>query len=141
MNCKHILLTALALAGLTACTSGGWCFDTDYFRIRVNRQGYITSMRNITTSPACEFSPQDRPSPLLSLYDSGTGTFYTPQTAIYDEATGSFSLTYSNGSVANVTLLPRDKYFRLTLNSLEPRNGIDAVQWGTYYTNITNLLG
>lgn len=141
MNCKHILLTALALAGLTACTSGGWCFDTDYFRIRVNRQGYITSMRNITTSPACEFSPQDRPSPLLSLYDSGTGTFYTPQTAIYDEATRSFSLTYSNGSVANVTLLPRDKYFRLTLNSLEPRNGIDAVQWGTYYTNITNLLG
>ncbi|WP_423126980.1 hypothetical protein [Gaoshiqia sp. Z1-71] len=29
----------------------------------------------------------------------------------------------------------------MTLLSLEPRNGVDDIQWGPYHTNITNLFG
>lgn len=98
-------------------------------------------MKNTTVSPNREFSPADKPSPLMSLYDSEKKVYYTPRSAFFNETTNCFTLEYPNGSVAEVALQPCGKYFKLTLNSLEPRNGIDAIQWGTYYTNITNLLG
>ena len=47
-------------------------------------RGYITSMKNTTVSPNREFSPADKPSPLLSLYDSEKKVYYTPQKAIYN---------------------------------------------------------
>lgn len=127
---------------LCSCnTERTWDFHTDYFSIGVNDKGYITSMKNTTVSPSREFSPADKPSPLMSLYDSEKKVYYTPQTAGFDEATKSFILEYPNGSIANISLQPSGKYFKLTLNSLEPRNGVDGIQWGSYYTNITNLLG
>lgn len=142
MKYRHFLPICLATACFAACSSNKeWSFDTDYFRINVNSHGYITSMKNTTTFPACEFSPTDKPSPLLSLYSSETKTYYTPQAASYDKSAHTLTLKYPNGSVAKVGLLAKNKYFKLTLNSLEPRNNIDAIQWGTYYTNITNLLG
>lgn len=141
---KHFnLIPACATAiCLVACSSGKeWSFDTDYFRIAVNNRGYITSMRNTTTFPQCEFSPTDKPSPLMSLYDSEKNVYYMPRSASYDKTSCYFTLHYPNGSVAEVAMQPKEKYFKLTLNSLEPRNGVDAIQWGSYYTNITNLLG
>lgn len=144
MITKYKVALALGVASmfLFSCTSGKTNdFSTDYFRISVNNKGYITSMKNITVSPAREFSPSGKPSPLMSLYDTESKTYYTPEKANFNEETSCFTLKYPNGSVAEVTLQPTGKYFKLTLNSLEPRNGIDAIQWGTYYTNITNLLG
>lgn len=142
MNLKKILPACAAAMSLCGCMGGdSWNFDTDYFCIGINGKGYITSMRNTTVVPNREFSPVDKPSPLLSLYDSGKKVYYLPQDASFDETNGCFTLEYPNGSVAKVGLKPCNKYFRLTLQSLEPRNGIDAIQWGTYYTNITNLFG
>lgn len=139
---KKILSLCAASLLLFSCTTGKtWDFNTDYFSIGVNDKGYITSMKNTTVSPNREFSPADKPSPLMSLYDSEKKVYYTPRSAFFNETTNCFTLEYPNGSVAEVALQPCGKYFKLTLNSLEPRNGIDAIQWGTYYTNITNLLG
>ena len=127
------------LLGCTACST--WHFKTDYLSIDVNRKGYITSMKNITVIPSREFSPSDRPSPLLSLYDSEHKEYHYPKSARYDKQSHLMEVSFTNGSVAKVQLLPKDKYIRLQLMGLEPRNGVDAVQWGSYYTNITNLLG
>lgn len=138
---KVLSLFAASLLLFSCTTEKTWDFNTDYFSIGVNDKGYITSMKNTTVSPAREFSPTDKPSPLMSLYDSEKRVFYTPQSAVFNDATQCFTLKYPNGSVAEVALQPNSKYFKLTLNSLEPRNGIDAIQWGSYYTNITNLLG
>lgn len=138
---KVLSLCAASLLLFNCTTEKTWDFNTDYFSIGVNDKGYITSMKNTTVSPAREFSPTDKPSPLMSLYDSEKRVFYTPQSAVFNDATQCFTLEYPNGSVAEVALQPNSKYFKLTLNSLEPRNGIDAIQWGSYYTNITNLLG
>lgn len=138
---KVLSLFAASLLLFSCTTEKTWDFNTDYFSIGVNDKGYITSMKNTTVSPAREFSPTDKPSPLMSLYDSEKRVFYTPQSAVFNDATQCFTLEYPNGSVAEVALQPNSKYFKLTLNSLEPRNGIDAIQWGSYYTNITNLLG
>lgn len=116
-------------------------FKTDYFKIHINKKGWITSMKNITVQPNREFSPTDKPSPLLSLYNSRSKTYYQPVKAAYDLKTRIFTLAYPNGAVARVSLVPHEKYFKLTLQSLTPKNGIDAVEWGAVHTNITNLLG
>ena len=124
------------------CNAGrNWDFKTRYLGMRVNDRGYIVSLKNITVKPAPEFSPADKPSPLLSLYDSRKKVYYMPSKALYDKHKGRFTLEYPNGSCAEVSLQPCGKYFRLTLEKLAPRNGIDAIQWGPYHTNITNLLG
>ncbi len=116
-------------------------FSTDYFKIQINEHGFITSMQNITVNPHREFSPADKPSPLMSLYNTGEDVYYEPVKAVFDEGNKSIRLTYQNGSVATIKIEPQQKYFRLTLTDLSPRNGIDGVQWGSYHTTITNLLG
>ena len=116
-------------------------FSTKYFSIGVDDKGYIRSMKNTTVRPHREFSPVDKPSPLLSLYDSDKRLYYYPEKATYHSFAKKMKLTFTNGSVAEIKILPQDKYLKLTLTSLEPRTGIDVVQWGSYHTNITNLFG
>ncbi|SMO76733.1 hypothetical protein [Solitalea koreensis] len=116
-------------------------FSTDYFKIHINNKGWITSMKNITVQPNREFSPSDKPSPLMSLYDSKKKVYYQPTKAIYTKNNKTLVLNYPNGSVAKVAVIPQRKYFKFTLQTLSPRNGIDVIQWGDYHTNITNLFG
>nr|WP_294869940.1 hypothetical protein [uncultured Pedobacter sp.] len=116
-------------------------FSTDYFKIQINKKGWITSMKNITLKPNREFSPTDKPSPVMSLYDSKKNVYYQPTGATYTQTSQTMVLKYPNGSVAKISIVPKKKYFKLTLQSLSPRNGIDVIQWGNYHTNITNLMG
>ncbi|WAC10110.1 hypothetical protein [Dyadobacter pollutisoli] len=117
-------------------------FSTDYFKIHINKNGWITSMKNVSRpTRQREFSPADKPSPLLSLYDSKTGKYYHPAKAVFDAKKLTYRLQYANGSIATVSLIVNKKYFKLALQSLNPRNGIDQVQWGAYHTNINNLFG
>jgi hypothetical protein len=116
-------------------------FSTDYFKIHINDKGWITSMKNITTRPNREFSPSEKPSPLLCLYDSKKKQYFEPLKATYNKTKRTFVLKYSNGSTATVSLVPHKKYLKLTLLSLAPRNDIDNIQWGSYHTTITNLFG
>ena len=117
---KKILSVCAASLLLFGCTEKRWDFSTDYFSVGVNDKGYITSMKNTTVSPAREFSPADKPSPLMSLYDSEKRVFYTPQSAVFNDATHCFTLEYPNGSVAEVALQPCGKYFKLTQKSHDP---------------------
>lgn len=116
-------------------------FSTRYFKIHVNDKGYITSMKNITVTPHHEFSPADKPSPLMSLYSTEKNIYYYPDKAKYNKRDSAFLLYYRNGSVARVSLKLHEKYCKLTLLSLSPRTGIDAIQWGAYHTNITGIMG
>lgn len=129
----------VVLAGITSCQP--WHFKTDYFSIDVSRKGYVTSMKNITVTPSREFCLSDKPSPLMSLYDSECKEYHFPKSARYDKASQAMKISFTNGSVAEILLQPKEKYIRLQLLGLEPRNGIDAIQWGSYHTNITNLPG
>jgi hypothetical protein len=117
-------------------------FSTSYFKIQVSNKGWITSMKNVTAANhQREFSPADKPSPLLSLFDEKQHKYYYPQKAIFNKAKQTFTLHFANNSVATVALVAHKKYFKLTLLSLSPRNGIDQIQWGAYHTNIINLFG
>ena len=134
------VLSVAAVTLLAGCSaSKTTSFQTRYLGLDINEKGYIVGMRNITREENRNFSPTDQPSPILSLYDEDLKRYYYPVKAKYGN--GRFRLTYENGSVATVALTAADKYFRLQLESLEPREGIDGVQWGEFYTNITNLMG
>lgn len=138
---KSIVSLAAGILLLYGCSSTDThSFKTDYFGIDVDARGYIVGMRNLTRDSR-NFSPDDQPSPLLSLYDGRTKRYYYPQKASFDKSNKQYKLEYENGSVATVRLEEKDKYFKLTLEALEPREGIDGVQWGNYYTNISNILG
>ena len=115
--------------------------STDYFKIRINKKGFITSMKNITKTPNQEFSPADKPSPLMCLYNSREKLYYEPQKATYSKSNNILTLQYGNGSVAKVKIETKAKYLKLTLQSLSKHSEIDDIQWGSYYTNITNLFG
>jgi hypothetical protein len=118
-----------------------WDFSTAYFKIHIDRKGFITSMKNTMVSAEREFSPADKPSPLISLYDGDKKVYYYPVKAGYQKSERVFTLSFTNGSVAKIKILPQKKYFKLSLLSLSPREGIECIQWGSYHTNITNLLG
>lgn len=140
-NFHPVFITSVLLLIISCTSNKQYDFSTNYFSIRMDKKGYITSMKNITVSPNREFSPADKPSPLLSLYNGTENVYYEPQSAGYNKPDKAITLNYQNGSVAQVLIEPHEKYLRLTLQSLEPRNGVDGVQWGPYHTNITNLLG
>lgn len=113
---------------------------TAYFSIDLDKNGYITSMKNISVSPNREFSPLDKPSSLLCLYDSKKNKYYFPTHAAYSASRA--QLNYDNGSVATINFsIVNNKYIKFVLQDVVPRNGIDVVQWGPYHTNITNLFG
>jgi hypothetical protein len=116
-------------------------FSTNYFKIRMDERGFINSMQNTTIIPHREFSIKDKPSPIMCLYDSKKKRYYQPQEATFDKAENMITLIYANGSIAEIAIQPKDKYIKLTLVSLTPRHDIDDIQWGSYYTNITNLFG
>jgi len=134
-----ILALVLTLANFTSYAQSN--FSTNYLKIHINDKGFITGMKNITVKPGHELVSNDKPSPLLCLYDSKKKVYYQPRKAVYNKTDKTITLNYSNGSVARVSLVPKKKYFKLTLKSLFPRNGIDDIQWGAYHTNITNLFG
>ena len=136
----------IALFFFTFCISVSTLYSqlnlsTDYFKIHINNKGFITSMKNITVKPFTEFSFKDKPSPLMCLYSSRNKMYYPPQKATFENNNSIITLRYSNGSVAKVAVSVHKKYFKFTLQSLTKRDGIDDIQWGSFYTNITNLFG
>ena len=114
---------------------------TDYFKIHINSNGFITSMKNITVKPFREFSINGKPSPLMCLYNSSKKKYYEPEKATFENNNTIIALRYANGSVAKVAFSVHKKYFKFTLQSLTQREGIDDIQWGSFKTNITNLFG
>ncbi|MGY0036422.1 hypothetical protein [Pedobacter sp. NJ-S-72] len=139
MNIKMVLIVLLSASNF--CAQAQWDFSTRYFKIHISNKGFITSMKNTTVIPNKEFSPMDKPSPLMCLYDSKKKIYYEPYTASYDKGGKFLLLNYPNGSIARISLITQRKYFKLTLLSLSPRNGVDDIQWGSFHTSITNLFG
>lgn len=142
MNCKLLFGSASALFLLSCCTTEkSWNFNTDYLGVKLNDKGYIVSMKNTTAYPQREFSPCDKPSPLMSLHDATKNSYYYPTKANYDESSREVELEFTNGSVARISIAPKDKYLKMRLESLADCKDIDCIQWGSYHTNINNLFG
>ena len=139
-NYYSIVVSVLML--FQACHMGKLVeFQSDYLKIQIDSRGFIISMQNITVVPHLEFSPPNKPSPLMCLYNGKEGRYYEPQAAAFDEKESVVTLNYPNGSIARISIEPKSKYLKIRLLSLSKRDGIEGIQWGPYHTNITNLFG
>ncbi len=114
---------------------------TNYLNISLNENGFIYSIEDISKPVPREFSPLDKPSPLLTLYNNKLDTLYEPIRAKYNISENMIELGFPNNSVAKIGVDPKDKYLKFTLLSLTNRDDIEGVQWGSIHTNITNLFG
>ncbi|WP_156307991.1 hypothetical protein [Sphingobacterium endophyticum] len=138
-NKTYIILLLLVFSGLSGFSQT--TLKTKYFQIHIDANGYINSMQNITKKPYREFSPTDKPSPILTLYNSKKKLFYFPQKANYSPSEKIMTVNFDNGSNARIRIDETPKYFKFKLLSLTNSNEIEAVQWGSYHTNINNLMG
>jgi len=138
---RTLLLLMLTLLVSHCSTKDQIDLSTSYFKIQINNKGFITSMKNTTVSPHREFSPAEKPSPIMCLYDGTKKAYYEPIKATFKSTDKILTLNYSNGSVAKISLESKNKYFKFTLESLTPSEGIEGIQWGPYHTDITNLIG
>ncbi|GAB3665731.1 hypothetical protein GCM10028791_41540 [Echinicola sediminis] len=134
-------LLILVISQLSCSANKEVELSSDYFKIQIDEKGFINSMKNITVTPSREFSPADKPSPLMRLYDEEKEKYYEPIKADYRKKDHLIELSYENGSVAVISVEEKKKYLKLTLQSLTPQEGIDDIEWGTYHTSITNLMG
>lgn len=116
-------------------------FKTKYFQIQVDNKGYIHSMKNRTKAPEQEFSPTDKPSPFLTLYNPNKKLYYFPQKANYSASEKIMTIHFDNGSNARIRIDEMEKYLKFKLLSLTNSNELEVIQWGSYHTNITNLMG
>lgn len=116
-------------------------FSTNYLQISINDQGLIYSIKDLTKSQPRELSPTDKPSALLTLYNSKLDTLYQPLSAEFNLPHNTIVLVFPNNSRAEIRVEPKDKYLKFTLESLTNREDIEGVQWGSVHTNITNLFG
>lgn len=115
---------------------------TRFCSIHIDKRGWITSIKNTSVRTALEVGAPGEPSPLLCLFSSTSGVYYYPRRARYEPGADLVVLSYGNGSTAKVRLAQKHGcYWKMTLMSLVPRNGIDAIQWGPVHTGIANLLG
>lgn len=144
LTLRHLILpvsaAAITLAGCTA--EAPYRFTTDYLDVTVDGHGYITGLRNIASNgEQPEFSPADKPSPLLTLYSSADSTWHYPVEANYNSFSKVMRLGYGDGLEVEVKIEPRGKYLRMELVDLKAPEAIDVAQWGSVHTGITNLLG
>ncbi|TQO37997.1 hypothetical protein GQ41_2628 [Arenibacter algicola] len=140
-NGRGFFLFLLLTLVLGCSQSSKTSFGTNYLKISINNQGLIYSIKDLTKPQPRELSPSDRPSPLLTLYNSKLDTLYRPLSAEFNEPQNIIELAYPNNSKAEIRVEPKDKYLKFTLVSLTNREDIEGVQWGSIHTNITNLFG
>lgn len=79
-------------------------FSTSYFKIKIDNKGFITSMKHPKLSHNREFSPADKPSPLMCLYDSQSERYFEPIKATFNQENDAITLDFPNGSVAKIRL-------------------------------------
>lgn len=140
-NGRGFFLFLLLTLVLGCSQSSKTSFGTNYLKISINDQGLIYSIKDLTKPQPRELSPSDRPSPLLTLYNSKLDTLYRPLSAEFNEPQNIIELAYPNNSKAEIRVDRKDKYLKFTLVSLTNREDIEGVQWGSIHTNITNLFG
>ncbi len=132
---RYLSIFVLFLA-LHACQPKQTVISTAQMDVAIDGKGNICSW--FDTQNKQEYFPKGQAAPLLSLYKDSA--YIRPASFVMDE-TGNIVLSYPNGSVANIRMGNKQDYLRFELQSLEPRNGVEAVVWGPYPVAIDRMIG
>ncbi len=116
-------------------------FQTKYARIRIDKQGFITSL--VSRKSGKEYCPVGHPSPLMSLHEfqQPYDRLISPVSAAFDAGKQEIELKYPTGAAAVVRIAQKENYFRFQLISLAPRGSVDNIVWGPLRTTISRIIG
>ena len=106
-------------------------------RIQIDGRGFIDSI--VARRSGVQYSPQDHPSPLLSL--NINNQLVSPTSAKFDSKKAEIKLGFPQGSIAVLKAQSKDRYFRFQLVSLTNRESVDDVVWGPVHTTISKSIG
>jgi len=133
--------TLLAVSSLTwawsALPPDPPAFTTPHLTVRINGLGRIVSMQGRATG--AEYLPKGQDAPLLCLYDGKN--YLKPAALAFNAKSKTATLTYPNGSVAQISLEAKGDYLKMKLLSVQPRKGVEAAVWGPFPTTISKLIG
>lgn len=134
---KRIYMILLVLVAFS-CSNKKLEFETDSLKVSIDSKGNVIGLIDIATGN--DYHPKNVKSPLLKLYENDA-IIIEPQSIEFDEIESLITLTYPNGSVANVKFENKGKYLRFELLSLEPRNKISCVGWGPFALTLDKYIG
>jgi len=134
--CKYFIIFMLIII-VSSCTKDKLIFDTTYFKVEINKKGYVTSF--IDKIGSNEYLPKKECAPLLALYKDSI--YINPSNIDYNNSEKKITLKYLNGSVAVIGFENKGDYLRFELLSLNPRNEVEAVVWGPFPTTINEKIG
>lgn len=134
---KKLLLGIIMVFCFWSCNTSLVEPETDMLRIKIDNKGFITSFQDKVTST--EYFPKGVDCPLLALYRDSL--YLNPVGADYNEKYGVLTLSYENGSVAKIKIESKSSYFKMELQSVEPRNDVEAIQWGPFPTTLDKWIG
>jgi hypothetical protein len=134
---KKLLTTIVGWLCIYSMHAQQSIFQTAHLQLEVNNTGGIVKLIDRKTGK--NHFATGEVSPLLSLY--ADSVFYQPTAMKYARGTGTITLQYKNGSVAVVKVLNKGDYLRFKLQSVAPRNNVQAIVWGPYTTTIQRSIG
>ncbi|MFT3704700.1 MAG: hypothetical protein QM802_20210 [Agriterribacter sp.] len=127
----------LSLAFINNIEAQDITFETQYLQLSINKKGNITGLSDKQSGK--NYFPAAQKSALLTLFKDST--YIEPVSASFNKKQNTITLQYTNGCVANIGITNGGAYLKFVLQSLQPRNDIQAVVWGPYSTTIQESIG
>ena len=120
---------------LASCNQSAEEMSTTYADIELDAKGFISQITDKRSGK--NYLTEQNASPLITLFDGNK--YIMPISARLEG--NEYIITFENQSEAVVTREVKKDYLRLTLKSLTNREGIQAVAWGPYATNLSQHIG
>ncbi|MBZ5855554.1 hypothetical protein [Flavihumibacter profundi] len=107
-------------------------------KVELNNKGSLTALSNVETGKNYLYA--DTSAPLLTLVSNNTR--YLPTSLTYNKAANTISLKYQPIGVAiDIKCVLKKTYLVLEVIKATPEKNIDAIIWGPFPTNISQVVG
>ena len=122
----------------SACDNKGILFTTDTFELRLNNNGFVTSL--IDKNSNVNYASKEQHSPLLAVRINNT--YENPALLSWDDNSSIVTLTYpGSNTLASIKVERYQKYISFELSDIKSEKDIELVVWGPYATSISKTVG
>ena len=132
-------ITALCLSIiLVSCQSGTFHWTTDYVKLSVNNNGFLTEWTNLASSET--YYPDQAESPLLQIRKDSV--YYQPDNMVKGETEGLFILSFSDLDIkAQIKVRAESSHIVFELVECDKADELDLIVWGPYANTINQIIG
>ncbi len=123
---------------ITSCSvEKGEQFPLEKWTMTINNKGKIIELKDNSTG--MNHLLPERESWLLTLKQDTV--ILKPQQASFQKDKQTLTLNFENNISVQVNIQPKKDHITFEVASVSSEDGIDALIWGPYYTNLNNSIG